>query len=139
MFLKSLVMAVCLLSASFAEAGDKHEFAGLTNLSQSSLSLAKVVELYFPDKPIMVYVANCESELVHSEGDGLLLSKVGQKKSAGVLQIHLGLHEKAMQARGLNPNVLRDYMQYARSLFDSSGLAPWKDSKHCWQQYAGKV
>lgn len=90
------------------------------------LSEAQVVEeilKVFPDAPIMVQVARCESGLViHADRKGI---------DVGLFQINQ-IHNKRLLQLGLDKRDLHDNLTYARMLYDESGLQPWYMSRHCW-------
>lgn len=80
----------------------------------------------FPDAPIMVEVAKCESNL----------NPAADRKGidGGLLQINQ-IHLPTLSELGLDRYDLHDNLTYARILYDQSGLGPWYMSKHCWGKY----
>lgn len=77
----------------------------------------------FPDAPIMVDVARCESNLnPKADRDGI---------DGGLFQINQ-IHQRELDKLGLDRYDLQDNLTYARILYDKSGLAPWYMSKSCW-------
>jgi len=82
----------------------------------------------FPDAPIMVAVARCESELDPSADRANLGVDVGLFQ---INQVHLD----TLALHGLDRWDLEDNITYARMLYDESGLGPWYMSRHCWSQY----
>ena len=93
----------------------------------SSSSQEVIVEILkvFPDAPIMVEVARCESGLDPLADRGNLNVDVGLFQ---INQVHL----KRLASLGLDRRDIHDNLRYARMLYDESGLGPWYMSKHCW-------
>lgn len=87
------------------------------------------VRRVFPDAPIMVKVAFCESSfLPHA------YNPTNDSHDGGVFQISEKYHGERLDELGLDPYDVRDNLTYARMLYDESGLAPWIHSKHCWSK-----
>jgi len=90
--------------------------------------VAKILEV-FPDAPIMVQVASCESNInpladrVTSDG------RTGI--DVGLFQINK-VHLKKLNELGLDRYNIDDNLTYARMLYDNGGLGPWYMSRHCW-------
>ena len=93
-----------------------------------SLSKEEVKQLIlhaFPDAPIMVKVAECESELLpHADRAGLHVD-------VGLFQINQ-VHLSRLSELGLDRWDPVDNITYARMLYDEAGLTPWSMSKYCW-------
>ncbi len=95
-----------------------------TTLSQEEV-VSEILNV-FPDAPIMVAVAKCESNLNPSaDRKGI---------DGGLFQVNQ-VHLPRLNALGLNRYDLNDNLTYARMLYDESGLGPWYMSKHCWSKY----
>lgn len=77
----------------------------------------------FPEAPIMVEVARCESNLNPSA------SRKGIDQ--GLFQINQ-VHLATLERLGLDPLDLEDNLTYARILYDEAGTQPWYMSEHCW-------
>ena len=78
----------------------------------------------FPDAPIMLAVARCESSLIPDAE--------GPTNDGGVFQIHRPSHAKRIEGIDLyNP---AQNIRFARELYEESGLAPWRASRHCWSK-----
>lgn len=87
----------------------------------------KILET-FPDEPVMVSIAFCESEL-NSTADRESLGV-----DVGLFQINQ-VHKPELYRLGLDRLNLTDNIKYAKILYDQAGLQPWYMSQHCWQQY----
>lgn len=83
----------------------------------------------FPDAPVMMDVARCESGFLQHA-----YNPTNESHDGGIFQISQKYHGDRMQALGLDPYDVQDNIQYARTLYDESGLRPWSASKHCWSK-----
>jgi hypothetical protein len=88
----------------------------------------KILET-FPEAPIMVEVARCESGLdphadriTHDGRTGI---------DVGLFQINQ-IHLKKLNELGLDRYDLYDNLTYAKMLYDARGLGDWYMSRHCW-------
>lgn len=83
----------------------------------------------FPDAPIMVQVAKCESGFKPEAHN-----PTNNSHDKGIFQISTKYHGAKLEALGLDPYDVRDNLAYARMLYDQSGLKPWDWSKPCWSK-----
>lgn len=82
---------------------------------------------HFPEEPVMVEVARCESKLNPSaDRKGI---------DGGLFQINQ-VHLPALAELGLNRYDLEDNLAYSRILYNEQGLGPWYMSRYCWGKYA---
>ncbi len=82
----------------------------------------------FPDAPIMLYVAECESGLnVDANRDGLDVD-------VGLFQINQ-IHNWWFEENGKSRWDIDDNLEYARILYDKNGLRDWYKSEGCWSKY----
>ena len=82
----------------------------------------------FPEAPVMVEVARCESKLnPKADRRGI---------DGGLLQINQ-VHLPELARLGLDRYELYDNLAYSRILYDQSGLTPWNMSRYCWGKYVG--
>ena len=99
-----------------------------TDVVQPQLSVeAKILEA-FPDAPIMVEVARCESQLNPLADRGNLNVDVGLFQ---INQVHL----RTLDSLGLDRRNIDDNITYARILYDESGLNAWYKSRDCWAKF----
>lgn len=82
----------------------------------------------FPDAPIMVVVAKCESGF-YPQAD-----RENRNVDVGLFQINQ-VHLDRLNDLGLDRRNLQDNLTYARMLYDEQGLGPWYMSEHCWSNY----
>ena len=106
------------------------------NLEQKSvIPEAKVVDVvkdYFKDIPILVKVAQCESEFRQFDANGDVLRGVVNSFDVGVMQINEKYHLEPSERMNLDVHTLGGNLEYARALYNQSGTAPWSSSKPCW-------
>lgn len=102
---------------------DKSKTAGTTPLTVEE----KILKA-FPDVPIMVEVARCESQLDPLADRGNLNVDVGLFQ---INQVHLATLEKL----GLDRRDIDDNITYAKMLYESSGLDAWYMSRDCWSKH----
>lgn len=99
-----------------------------TTLSQpvwdNQESVTQLILDTFPEEPLMVKVAWCESRLDPYANR--------QNIDVGLFQINQ-VHTARMSQLGLDRYVPEDNLKYARMLYDESGLGPWYMSRTCWQ------
>ncbi len=137
-------LIVCLLGLLMTSPtqADTPTVANLTgtNLSEEGRHIAHVIQRVFPDAPIMLHIANCESTgLIHREPDGSLLRNRDGSSARGVFQVLMRVHQDEFARLGLDPNNDEHYFRYARLLYEQNGTQPWNASRHCWNRYARRL
>jgi hypothetical protein len=98
--------------------------------------IVEEIHRVFPDAPIMVKVAKCEGSR-HGLLDPEAFNPTNNSNDSGVFQISEKYHGGANGYRALGLTDMFDVKQnlaYARHLYDTQGLEPWKWSKHCWSK-----
>ncbi|TSC85612.1 MAG: hypothetical protein G01um10148_998 [Parcubacteria group bacterium Gr01-1014_8] len=117
---------------------------GAQGLPESPASPNKDVEALvraeFADIPLMISIAQCESEMRQygppgKGANGALHGGAGGAM-VGVFQIHEGVHRAAAKAKGMDIDTLEGNIAYARYLFQTEGTNPWLSSASCWQSTA---
>ena len=83
----------------------------------------------FPDAPVMLKVAACESGFLQHA-----YNPTNNSHDGGVFQISQKYHGERMKTLGLDPYDVKDNISYARILYNESGLAPWRASRFCWSK-----
>lgn len=120
---------MCLLGFAFADSAIADE--SLPKSTVTGAAVETLIAEYFPDHyATMRAVALCESRLMHRV-DGKLVQNSGT--ASGAFQVLMSVHKKEMLRMGLDPNNDSDYMEYVRYLYDTEGLQPWSESRHCWK------
>ena len=92
--------------------------------------IIKEINEVFPDAPVMVHVARCESSY---KSDAF--NPTNDSNDKGLFQISTFYHEEEVESLGLDMFNIQDNIAFARILYDRSGLGPWKWSKSCWSKY----
>lgn len=105
------------------------EKPALIELSYTKERVQELVREAFPDAPIMLKVAKCESQFMQHA-----YNPTNGSHDGGVYQISQKYHGKRMEELGLDPYDVKDNIAYARILYDEQGLAPWIWSKNCWSK-----
>lgn len=100
------------------------EVIATTTMTYEEYVIEEILKV-FPDAPIMVTVARCESGL------NPLADRSNLNVDVGLFQINQ-VHKARLAQLGLDRRNLHDNLTYARMLYDESGLGPWYMSKHCW-------
>ncbi len=93
-----------------------------------------VVREYFSDIPVMAEIARCESGFRHTLSDGSVLQGRVDSADTGVMQIKKRYHQATAHAMNLNLDSIYDNMAYARHLYETQGLQPWRSSSACWNR-----
>lgn len=94
------------------------------------------VEKEFGKNHIMVFVAECESQMrQYDEKTGEVLNSYYGTPDKGVFQINLPSHEDTLIQMGLDYKKLSDNIKYARFLYDNEGTGPWSASQACWSKH----
>lgn len=122
-----VVTCVSLMMAVIIPAFATVTYAGTNSVVEDE------VRQYFKDIPVMVRIADCESDFTHydsARSDGVL--KNPKSSARGVFQILTKTHKKEAEKKGLNLWELKGNMAYARHLYLTQGTRPWKASKGCW-------
>lgn len=81
----------------------------------------------FPDAPVMVAVAKCESGFRQFAPDGSALRGGSGKGYIGIFQIGEKLHAEKAAALGHDIFTVEGNIGYARRLYDAQGSAPWRE------------
>jgi hypothetical protein len=100
--------------------------------SYSGSSAETIVRSYFSDIPFMIEIARCESTFRHSLSDGSILRGRVDSADTGVMQINKRYHQATAHAMDLNLEDIYDNMAYARHLYETQGVQPWRASANCW-------
>jgi len=94
-----------------------------------------VVTEYFSDIPIMADIAYCESRYRQYEPNGELFRGVVNNSDVGIMQINEYYHLEDSKKLGLDVHTVEGNMEYARHLYNTQGVQPWKSSAPCWNKH----
>lgn len=122
-----------VLTSTPALAGEvKREAEVEKVVTELPFNVKAYVQEYFRDIPIMVQVARCESGFRQWDANGNVLLGHVDKRDTGVMQINKFYHLETSIKLGLDINTLEGNLAYARFLYESEGVKPWRASRHCW-------
>jgi hypothetical protein len=86
----------------------------------------------FPDAPIMVRIAKCESRLRQYGSNGEALRGEQNPLDRGLFQINEKYHLKNAIDMGIDIHTPEGNILYARYLYDRNGTRDWAWSQKCW-------
>ena len=97
------------------------------------------VRQYFSDIPIMVSIANCESNFRQLDKSGEVHRGVKNSADVGVMQINEHYHLDESVRKNYDIYTISGNTAYARKLYEKQGTDPWSSSKTCWGKYENKT
>ena len=95
----------------------------------------EIVDDYFSDIPIMTDIAYCESRYRQYEPDGELFRGIVNDSDVGIMQINEYYHLEDSQRLGIDIHTVSGNMEFARHLYNTQGVQPWKSSAPCWNEH----
>lgn len=95
--------------------------------------LVRFIKGHFPEAPIMVKVAKCESGIRHTHSNGSVVRGGKTPADVGLFQINTLAHGSELARLGLDVMKLEDNVRFARILYERNGLRDWAPSEHCWK------
>lgn len=98
---------------------------------QCGQSVKEQVQCAFPETPIMLEIARCESQFRQFK-DGNVLRGELNADDVGVFQINEHYHLEASKKMGLDIHTTKGNIDYAKYLYQHQGTTPWNWSKNCW-------
>ena len=103
-------------------------------------TIRQLVAETFPDAPIMLRIAQCESGMRQFGPNGLVLSGKVHPPDKGVFQINERVHGPTAHSRGVDLHMTRGNIAFARYLYDNEKTGPWRASQGCWgkDRYASR-
>lgn len=102
-----------------------------------SENVAKFIDAYFADMPIMKEIARCESRNRQYNHRGEVLRGEKNTYDRGVMQINILYHGETADKLGLDVHNIDGNVAYARYLYEKQGTKPWNSSSKCWGKYVG--
>lgn len=103
------------------------------SLAEANDDVESRVRAYFTDAPIMIPIAECESEFRQFGVSGALLGGAGGAM-IGVFQVHSDVHADFALSKGMDIYTLDGNLAYARYLYEREGTRPWLSSFPCWNK-----
>lgn len=101
-------------------------------ISSDRQVLEKYLRKNFADTPILVEIAQCESEMRQFDSNGNLVRGRVDPDDVGVMQINERYHLDTAKKMGLDIHTVEGNVAYAKYLYAKSGSDPWSASKPCW-------
>ncbi len=100
-------------------------------------SIHTLVRTAFRDTPIMVKIAQCESQMIHGYSNGRVLQGIIDPDDIGVMQINRRYHGRDARRMGYNIYSAQGNIAFAKYLYRTQGTRPWKASSPCWTKSTG--
>jgi hypothetical protein len=100
--------------------------------SNEPIEVEEVVKDYFKNTPVLVKVAQCESNFRHIDENGEVLRGVANRYDVGVMQINERFHLDRANRLDIDIHTIDGNLEYARYLYEREGVIPWKASSSCW-------
>jgi hypothetical protein len=97
-------------------------------------TIQQKVENYFVDIPVMVKIAQCESNFRQYESNGNILRGVANRYDIGVMQINELYNGDTASKLGDNIWTVDGNLAFARHLYEVYGTSPWASSEKCWSK-----
>jgi hypothetical protein len=101
---------------------------------EKPVTLAKYVQEYFAETPVLAKIAFCESTLRQVDKGGEILRGKVNPDDVGLMQINEVYHGDKAKALGMDLETVEGNLAYAKHLYDLEGTAPWNASKKCWSK-----
>lgn len=101
--------------------------------------VAKFVNQYYKDTPILAKVAKCESDMRQFDETGKILRGRANSNDVGVMQINEKYHLEDSKKMGIDIYTLEGNLKYGKYLYNEQGVAPWKASSPCWNAGAPAI
>ena len=122
-------------SAVIRQVEDKKTIKEVENM----MGTEQYVREYFSDIPIMVHIAECESNFRQLDKDGEIHRGIENPADVGVMQINEFYHLDRSQNENYNIYTIEGNTAYARKLYQRKGTDPWNSSKACWGKYENQT
>lgn len=100
-----------------------------TKIEWTEERIIQEIKNTFPDAPIMVEVAKCESRFKQ-----YAYNPTNNSHDGGIFQISKKYHGEEMNELGVDQYDIQENIQFARKLYEREGLKPWNASKKCWSK-----
>lgn len=98
---------------------------------EKPLTVKEQVVLAFPNDPVMVRIAGCESNFRQFSNGAVLRGKVNSK-DVGIFQVNEMYHLETSKRLGFDIHTIEGNIAYAKHLYNTAGTTPWNWSKGCW-------
>jgi hypothetical protein len=99
--------------------------------SNPNAAVQPVVRAIFAHDPVMIAIAECESQFKQFNNDGSVLHGGNRHTMTGIFQI-ARMHTKEALGHGFDIDTVAGNIAYAKLLYDAEGITPWLPSSDCW-------
>ncbi|MFA6339009.1 MAG: hypothetical protein WCW87_03055 [Candidatus Paceibacterota bacterium] len=127
------------LASTTSIAYEQTDVQALKNHLPERSEIEALVRKYFKDIPILIEIANCESEFRHYTPDGEVIRGKINNQDVGVMQINEKYHLEEANDHDIDIYTLEGNMRYARKLYEKEGTKPWTSSAKCWRNNTNKT
>lgn len=100
----------------------------------STSSLKSIIESEFPDSPVIVDIASCESRLKQFNSDGSVRLGRANPHDIGLFQINETYHRAEAEKLGIDIDTLKGNIAFAKILHKRNGTRDWNWSKFMWEK-----
>ncbi len=101
---------------------------------EKPVTLAKYVQEYFAETPVLAEIAFCESTLRQVDKSGKVLRGKVNSDDVGLMQINEVYHGEKAKSMDMNLETIEGNLAYAKYLYDKEGTRPWNSSAKCWNK-----
>lgn len=111
--------------------------AGVVKLKQDppKQEIVKMIKKHFPDEPLAIKIADCESIGLRHYVKGEVLRGELVKEDVGLFQINETYWLEKSKKLGIDIYDLEGNIKMARHIYDTQGLSAWSASfKNCWKK-----
>ena len=111
---------------------EEQEIQTLPETQWSTTTLAYLITKTFPDAPVMLCIAQAESQLRQYQ-DGEVLRGSYNPQDRGLYQINEHYHLANSKSLGYDIYTVKGNIAYARYLYDRNGTRDWNWSRDKWE------
>ena len=99
-------------------------------------AVEKFIKTEYADTPILVAIAQCESNFSQFNPDGTVVRGRVDSHDVGVMQINETYWLEKSKSLGYDIYTIQGNVDYAKYLYAKQGTDPWNSSSKCWSQSA---
>lgn len=108
--------------------------ATTTEIAMDRGAVEDYLKVQFADTPILVAIAQCESNFRQFNPDGTVVRGVVDSHDVGVMQINETYWLGKSESLGDDIYTIAGNVAYAKYLYAKEGTDPWSSSEKCWSQ-----
>lgn len=103
-----------------------------SKVDPSKTQISEMIKKAFPNDPVMLKVASCESVGLRHYVNGEVLRGEQVKEDTGLFQVNLTYWGKELKKKGIDPLDIEGNIKAARYIYEKQGLNAWSASANCW-------